>query len=136
MIYDMYSRKEIPKERSTLFLIVADKDTLNLVKMPLLQEGMLVNSLHNYSNYIETGNDRWHHALTSRQQRIGFGFRGRSERFLRNKASDIKRYPIWLKSYIGRYVLHKELEQLQVYAVSIDHKYGFNFDQKKIIDVK
>lgn len=136
MIYDMYSRKEQPKKYSNIYTIVADNDTLNLVKMPILQEGMIVNSLKNYEYLLTHNENYWDNALSSRQLRLGKRFTKRSDKLLRTSQEELKDYPIWLKKYIEDQVVDKPIEQLKVYATTLDHTFGFNYKEQIIIDVE
>ncbi len=136
MIYDMYSRKEQPRRFTNLYLIVADDDTLNLISIPILQEGVIANSLKLYHYHSINGHDIWDNALVSRQQRLGENFTNRSNKLLRNNKNAVEAYPEWLKKYISKNVVRRDVKRLSVYATTIDNKFGFNFNEQKIIDVE
>ncbi|MEZ5003454.1 MAG: hypothetical protein R2730_10525 [Chitinophagales bacterium] len=136
MIYDMYSRKEQPKQYSELYTIIINDDTLNLVKLPILQEGLIVNSLKQYDYHQLHGEVYWDNALRSRQQRLGNVFTKRSDQLLRYSAADMEAYPVWLKSYLEKHIVHHPIQKWKVLATKLDHEYGFNYKERVIIDVE
>lgn len=136
MIYDMYSRKEAPKQYAEVYNIIADGDTLDPIQLPILQEGLILNSLDNYNYFIQHEQQQWEAALNKRQHKLGKWFTSLSNKRLRVNANEMKTYPSWLKSYLENKVLHQKIEKLQVYQTKIDTRLGFNYGDKLILSIE
>lgn len=113
-IYDMYSRPVGDTQPIIQYRFIADGDTLYPSTLPIMAEGMLVNSLKIYDHRISSGSDYWNQALTSRQNRLGKSFRRRSERFLRNEPADVAQYPAWLHRYVETHMTDRKVGALTV----------------------
>lgn len=115
MIFDMYSRPEQPYKAVHLYDVVADGDTVDLYGLPLYTEGAIRNSLRLYEFRLTGKPDPWAPALDSRLARLGRVHAARTaNRRLRNDDSAVEAYPGWLKEYLGRQVLGKEVNRLTV----------------------
>jgi hypothetical protein len=135
MIYDMYSRPEHKKAFSNHFLIIADSDTLNLIALPILQEGTLINSLNLYVQHLQNGGASWEKALQSRQERLGKVFENRSNQYLKQSDDAIQAYPDWLKHYLEKQVVNRPIQNLEVYQSTIDSEFGLLYKETKIITI-
>jgi hypothetical protein len=135
MIYDMYSRPEHKKAYSSHYLIIADSDTLNLVSLPILKEGTIINSLKMYVYHQQNGEATWEKALNSRQERLGKTFTNRSNQYLKHSDAAIEQYPFWLKNYIEKQVIHRQIQHLEVYQSTIETRFGLLHQETKIISI-
>jgi len=135
MIYDMYSRPEQKKAYSNHFLMIADNDTLNLVALPILKEGAIINSLNIYIDHQQNGAAKWENALASRQDRLGKKFTNRSNHYLKHSDEAVSQYPFWLKNYIEEQVVHRPVQRLKVFQMTTDTKFGFVYKETKIISI-
>ncbi len=135
MIYDMYSRPEKKLDYSEHYVIVANSDTINLIGLPIMKEGVIINSLKQYQVLKEKGEPSWYNALQSRQQRLGMGFTSKSNKYLVPNKNDIESYPEWLKQYLEKNVSKHTIENLQVYTITIGTRFGLKYKQELLIDL-
>lgn len=127
MIFDMYSRPETPVDRSSQYLIIADRDTVYTSTFPILAEGRLIRTLDIYRHYQVNGVDYWDPALSSRQDRwLGQHTPGkwlyrRSDRLLRQDPAAMDEVPGWLHGILEQH-LHRPVDTVAVVQVVYDRR--------------
>lgn len=134
MIYDMYSRPEKAVAMTSEYVIAADGVPIRTTCLPLLQEGMLLNSIHIYDICVSQENMPWERALDSRIDRISGKFlSARMDRQLRISGNDLERYPSWLHEYLEDKVLKRKISLLEVYSSRFDSRYFFDYGDRLVL---
>ncbi len=118
-VWIMYSYPNYEPDTLTQLEIYIDNERLNLAKIPIWQEAVLVNT---FKKYYELQQTNYHEPLKQlveeRSNEIKIFSKNYMEQAICNQKKEAEKYKNWILTYMEKYVVHKKIHRIDYKEVS------------------